>query len=80
MAQSFDHSRRWGHGLRGSHRNFWLLLSSGQICLNTQRIIIQRKTGGEFLTKVRYATKTLPSGDRRTPRPSSDQRLDASVV
>jgi len=35
----------------------------GQICLNTRRIIVQRKIAGEFLEKFAARTKTLPSGD-----------------
>src|SRR4029077_18899350 len=35
----------------------------GQICLNTRRIIVQRKIAGEFLEKFAARTATLPSGD-----------------
>src|SRR5882724_6634080 len=35
----------------------------GQICLNTRRIIVQRKIAGEFLEKFAARTRTLPSGD-----------------
>jgi acyl-CoA reductase-like NAD-dependent aldehyde dehydrogenase len=34
-----------------------------QICLNTRRIIIQRKIADEFLAKFVARSKTLPSGD-----------------
>src|SRR5258708_3387510 len=35
----------------------------GQLCLNTRRIIVQRKIAGEFLEKFVLRTKTLRSGD-----------------
>jgi acyl-CoA reductase-like NAD-dependent aldehyde dehydrogenase len=35
----------------------------GQICLNTRRIIVQRKIAREFLEKFTERTRTLPSGD-----------------
>src|SRR6266481_7966774 len=40
----------------------------GQICLNTRRIIVQRKIYAEFLEKFVARTKTLPSGDPLNPK------------
>src|SRR5467141_2532565 len=42
---------------------FGSFFHQGQICLNTRRIIVQRKIAGEFLEKFAARTKTLPSGD-----------------
>src|ERR1700730_7619805 len=42
---------------------FGSFFHQGQICLNTRRIIIQRKIAGEFLQQFAARTKTLPSGD-----------------
>jgi acyl-CoA reductase-like NAD-dependent aldehyde dehydrogenase len=42
---------------------FGSFFHQGQICLNTRRIIVQRKVAGEFLEKFVARTKTLPSGD-----------------
>jgi acyl-CoA reductase-like NAD-dependent aldehyde dehydrogenase len=42
---------------------FGSFFHQGQICLNTRRIIIQRKIADEFLEKFAARTKTLPSGD-----------------
>jgi acyl-CoA reductase-like NAD-dependent aldehyde dehydrogenase len=44
---------------------FGSFFHQGQICLNTRRIIVQRKIAGEFLEKFVARTKTLPSGDPR---------------
>jgi acyl-CoA reductase-like NAD-dependent aldehyde dehydrogenase len=44
---------------------FGSFFHQGQICLNTRRIIIQRKIADEFLEKFAARTKTLPSGDPR---------------
>jgi acyl-CoA reductase-like NAD-dependent aldehyde dehydrogenase len=44
---------------------FGSFFHQGQICLNTRRIIIQRKIAEEFLEKFATRTKTLPSGDPR---------------
>jgi acyl-CoA reductase-like NAD-dependent aldehyde dehydrogenase len=44
---------------------FGAFFHQGQICLNTRRIIIQRKIADEFLQKFAARTKTLPSGDPR---------------
>src|SRR6266404_4607380 len=40
----------------------------GQICLNTRRIIIQRKIYEEFLDKFAARTKSLPAGDPLDPK------------
>jgi acyl-CoA reductase-like NAD-dependent aldehyde dehydrogenase len=42
---------------------FGAFFHQGQICLNTRRIIVQKKIAGEFLEKFVARTKTLPSGD-----------------
>src|SRR6202050_1678071 len=42
---------------------FGSFFHQGQICLNTRRIIIQRKIADEFLRRFAARTKTLPSGD-----------------
>src|SRR5258707_4937593 len=42
---------------------FGSFFHQGQICLNTRRIIVQRKSAGEVLEKFAARTKTLPSGD-----------------
>src|SRR5580765_1720561 len=47
---------------------FGSFFHQGQICLNTRRIIVQRKIYGEFLEKFVARTKTLPSGDPLNPK------------
>jgi acyl-CoA reductase-like NAD-dependent aldehyde dehydrogenase len=47
---------------------FGSFFHQGQICLNTRRIIVQRKIAGEFLEKFVERTKTLPSGDPGNPK------------
>ena len=47
---------------------FGSFFHQGQICLNTRRIIVQRKIAGEFLEKFVARTKTLPSGDPQDHR------------
>lgn len=42
---------------------FGSFFHQGQICLNTRRIIIQRKIYKEFLSKFVERTSTLPAGD-----------------
>jgi acyl-CoA reductase-like NAD-dependent aldehyde dehydrogenase len=42
---------------------FGSFFHQGQICLNTRRIIVQRKIADEFIKKFAARTKTLPSGD-----------------
>src|SRR5579872_1815870 len=47
---------------------FGSFFHQGQICLNTRRIIIQRKIAEEFLVKFVARTNTLPSGDPLDPK------------
>ena len=47
---------------------FGSFFHQGQICLNTRRIIVQRKIYEEFLGKFAARTKTLPSGDPLDPK------------
>src|SRR5712671_6741986 len=47
---------------------FGSFFHQGQICLNTRRIIIQRKIAAEFLAKFVARTKALPSGDPLNPK------------
>ncbi|MDB5974987.1 MAG: aldehyde dehydrogenase family protein [Nevskia sp.] len=47
---------------------FGSFFHQGQICLNTRRIIVQRKIADEFLARFTARTKTLPSGDPQDPK------------
>src|SRR5882762_5983544 len=47
---------------------FGSFFHQGQICLNTRRIIIQRKIYKEFLDKFVARTQTLPAGDPLDPK------------
>lgn len=47
---------------------FGSFFHQGQICLNTRRIIIQRRVAEEFLAKFCARTKQLPSGDPLDPK------------
>ena len=47
---------------------FGSFFHQGQICLNTRRIIVQRKIYAEFIEKFIARTKTLPSGDPLNPK------------
>ena len=47
---------------------FGSFFHQGQICLNTRRIIIQRKIYDTFLSKFATRTNTLPAGDPLDPR------------
>src|SRR6202162_1888175 len=47
---------------------FGSFFHQGQICLNTRRIIVQRKIAGVFLEKIVARTKTLRSGDPQDHR------------
>src|SRR5580765_3780067 len=47
---------------------FGSFFHQGQICLNTRRIIIQRKISEEFLGKFIARTNTLPAGDPLNPK------------
>src|SRR5882724_1024048 len=66
---------------------FSSFLHQGQICLNSRRIIVQRKIAGEFLEKFVAQTKTLISGDPQSPQtvvgplitPAAVKAVDACV-
>jgi acyl-CoA reductase-like NAD-dependent aldehyde dehydrogenase len=47
---------------------FGSFFHQGQICLNTRRIIIQRKIADEFLAKFVARTNGLPAGDPLNPK------------
>ena len=47
---------------------FGSFFHQGQICLNTRRIIIQRKIAEEFLSKFAARTSSLPAGDPLNPK------------
>src|ERR1700686_3439731 len=47
---------------------FGSFFHQGQICLNTRRIIIQRKIAEEFLSKEGARTDSLPAGDPLNPK------------
>jgi acyl-CoA reductase-like NAD-dependent aldehyde dehydrogenase len=47
---------------------FGSFFHQGQICLNTRRIIVQRKIYEEFLGKFAARTKSLPAGDPLDPK------------
>ena len=47
---------------------FGSFFHQGQICLNTRRIIVQRRIADEFIAKFAARTKTLVSGDPQDPK------------
>jgi len=47
---------------------FGAFFHQGQICLNTRRVIVQRKIAGELLEKLVAHAKTLTAGDPLDPR------------
>ena len=47
---------------------FGSFFHQGQICLNTRRIIVQRKIADEFIAKFAARTRTLVSGDPQDPK------------
>jgi acyl-CoA reductase-like NAD-dependent aldehyde dehydrogenase len=47
---------------------FGSFFHQGQICLNTRRIIIQRRIAEDFLAKFGARTRQLPSGDPLDPK------------
>src|SRR5437879_4610524 len=55
-----------GYAVRSA--TFGSFFHQGQICLNTRRIIVQRRIYEEFLGKFAARTKTLPSGDPLDPK------------
>src|ERR1700726_685487 len=67
---------------------FGSFFHQGQICLNTRRIIIQRKIYDEFLSKFVARTKTLQCGDPGNPQtvvgplitPDAVQKVHHSVA
>ena len=53
---------------------FGAFFHQGQICMNTRKVIIQRKIHDEFLAKFIQRAKQLPSGD-----PSNPETLDRAA-
>ena len=47
---------------------FGAFFHQGQICLNTRKIIVQRRLYGEFLEKFVARARALPSGDPQDPK------------
>src|SRR6201999_558116 len=66
---------------------FGSFFHQGQICLNTRRIIVQRKIAEDFMARFVARTKTLPSGDPLDPKtiigplitPAAVKQVDARV-
>lgn len=48
---------------------FGCFANSGQICMSTERIIVDRKIADEFVRKFGDKAKSLPLGDPRKPEP-----------
>ena len=48
---------------------FGCFANSGQICMSTERIIVDRKIADEFVKKFGDKAKALPLGDPRKPEP-----------
>jgi benzaldehyde dehydrogenase (NAD) len=48
---------------------FGSFMNSGQICMSTERIIVDRKVADEFVKKFGDKAKSLPLGDPRKPDP-----------
>ena len=59
---------------------FGSFFHQGQICLNTRRIIVQRKIAEEFLAKFVARTNTLPSGDPLNPKTIIGPIITADAV
>jgi acyl-CoA reductase-like NAD-dependent aldehyde dehydrogenase len=59
---------------------FGSFFHQGQICLNTRRIIVQRKIADEFIEKFAARTKTLPSGDPRDHKTIIGPLITAAAV
>jgi acyl-CoA reductase-like NAD-dependent aldehyde dehydrogenase len=70
-----------------SAATFGSFFHQGQICLNTRRIIVQRKIADDFLARFVARTKTLPSGNPLDPKtivgplitPAAVKQVDARV-
>jgi benzaldehyde dehydrogenase (NAD) len=48
---------------------FGCFANSGQICMSTERIIVDKKIADEFVKKFAAKAKALPLGDPRKPEP-----------
>jgi benzaldehyde dehydrogenase (NAD) len=48
---------------------FGCFANSGQICMSTERIIVDQKVADEFVRKFAAKAKSLPLGDPRKPEP-----------
>ena len=48
---------------------FGCFANSGQICMSTERIIVDQKVADEFVARFAKKTKSLPLGDPRKPAP-----------
>ncbi|UVH57771.1 aldehyde dehydrogenase [Variovorax paradoxus] len=48
---------------------FGAFANSGQICMSTERIIVDAKVADEFVAKLAVKAKSLPHGDPRGPAP-----------
>ncbi|MGD0677727.1 MAG: aldehyde dehydrogenase family protein [Polyangiaceae bacterium] len=59
---------------------FGSFFHQGQICLNTRRIIVQRKISGEFLERFVARTKTLRSGDPQDSRTTIGPLITPAAV
>lgn len=59
---------------------FGSFFHQGQICLNTRRIIVQRKIYAEFLSKFAARTNTLPAGDPLSPNTIIGPIITSSAV
>src|SRR5258705_1219715 len=59
---------------------FGSFFHQGQICLNTRRIIVQRKIANEFLEKFVARTKTLRSGDPQDPQTTIGPLITPAAV
>lgn len=46
---------------------FGAFMNQGQICMSTERLIVDDAVADEFVTKLAAKTKTLKAGDPRTP-------------
>lgn len=59
---------------------FGAFFHQGQICMNTRKIIIQRRIYDEFLEKFVARAKTLPSGDPGNPSTVIGPLISAAAV